>query len=314
MANTPRRSWLKIGEPVKRTHNASSSALPFLPPAQLNHLLELPDGIIYDWHGPHNHYIIEKTGSILALYFSHPHKSPLAAIMSEIDLLDPLDLLFGYNRAFILSLIWQPQPQRIFMLGFAGGRVPVLLHHYFPQAQIEIAEIDPDVVDVARKYFGVRLEAGLHLIFQDGRAVLEHTLSPFDIIFVDAFVGAGQMPSHLATLEFYALCRARLSHKGVAAVNLCARGPHYRSQIDTFRQVFDSVYLIDYKTALVMFGTNQPDLNAELITGKTAVLLGTHDFHFPLLTYAHRIIAPSNIEQYLSDYGPPGVLLRDAGG
>lgn len=296
---------------MKLIHNANRST-PLMPSQQLEHLLELPDGIIYDRRGPNNRYVIEKTGTVLGLYFAHPKETPTAAIMSEIDLLDPLNLLFGYSRAFMLSLIWQPQPQSMFMLGFAGGRIPSVLHHYFPCARIDVAEIDPDVVAVAYEYFGVSAGDGLQVTFQDGRAMLEQTATRYDIIFVDAFVGAGRTPPHLATLEFYALCRARLTDAGVAVVNLCAHGPQYRAQIDTFRAVFETVYLIDYDTALVMFGTGQPKLSGDVIVEKTAVLLGAYDFHFPLLNYAHRIIPPEHAENYLSDYGPRCDPLRDA--
>lgn len=296
---------------MKLTHNTGRSPLPLLPPDQLQYLLELPDGIIYDRRGPNNRYVIEKTGTVLGLYFTHPKETPTAAIMSEIDLLDPLNLLFGYNRAFILTLIWQSQPQRIFLLGFAGGRVPAVLHHYLPDAQIEVAEIDPDVVDVAREFFGVKLDDRLQLMIGDGRDIIEQARSNYDIIFVDAFVGAGKTPSHLATLEFYELCRSRLKESGVVAVNLCNRGSHYRAQIDTFRAVFDVVYLIDYDTALVMFGTDQPELMLDAIIEKTAALLGKYEFPFPLLNYAHRIVPPANIENYLVDYGPQCESLRD---
>lgn len=296
---------------MKLIHNANPSSLPLLPPERLERLLELPDGIVYDRRGPNNRYIIEKIGSVLGLYFSHPQENPTAAIMSELDLLDPLNLLFGYSRAFMLSLIWQPQPQRIFMLGFAGGRVPIVLHHYLPEAQIDVAEIDPDVVDVAREYFGVTLDQRLQVIFRDGRVTLEQAVSRYDIIFVDAFVGAGRTPPHLMTSEFYTLCRSKLNDGGVVTVNLCNHGPQYRAQIDTFRAIFDEVYLIDYETALVMYGTNQPVLPIEGIIEKTAALLGTHDFHFPLLNYAHRIVPPPFTENYLADYGPPCDLLRD---
>jgi spermidine synthase len=286
--------------------------LPLLPPEQLQRLLEQPDGIVYDRRGSNNRYVIEKTGSVLALYFAHPKETPTAAIMSEIDLLDPLNLLFGYSRAFMLSLIWQSAPRRIFMLGFAGGRVPAILHHYVPEARIDVAEIDPDVIEVARDYFGVRLDDGLRVAFQDGRAMLEQDTSFYDVILVDAFVGVGRTPPHLMTLEFYTLCRSRLSAQGVVVVNLCAHGPQYRAQIDTFRAVFDVVYLLDYDTALVMFGTSQPELTEEAIVEKTAALLGAHDFHFPLLNYAHRIVLPIHAENYLSDYGPPCDPLLDA--
>lgn len=298
--------------PMKLTHKIVQPSLPLLPPEQLQRLLEQPDGIIYDRRGPNNRYIIEKTGTVLALYFAHPKETPTAAIMSEIDLLDPLNLLFGYNRAFMLSLVWQSAPKRVFMLGFAGGRVPSVLHHYLPEARIDVAEIDPDVVDVARDYFGVRMDDGLRVAFQDGRAMLEQEPSRYDLIFVDAFIGAGRTPPHLMTLEFYSLCRSRLSAQGVVAVNLCARGPQYRAQIDTFRAVFDSVYLIDYDTALVMFGISVQELTGEAIVEKTAALLGAYDFHFPLLNYAHRVVTPINVENYLSDYGSPCDLLRDA--
>lgn len=297
---------------MKLAHRSGPSLLPLLPPERLNRLLEIPDGIIYNWRGPNNRYIIEKTGTVLALYFSHPQENPAAAIMSELDLLDPLNLLFGYSRAFILALIWQPQPQRIFMLGFAGGRIPAVLHHYLPDAQIDVAEIDPDVVDVAREYFGVTLDNQFQVLFGDGRALLQQSASRYNIIFVDAFIGAGQTPPHLATLEFYTLCRSHLSEDGVVAVNLCNHGPTYRAQIDTFRAVFDQVYLIDYETALVMYGMRRSGLTTEAVFENTASLIGTHDFHFPLLNYAHRIIPPSCAENYLAAYGPPCELLRDA--
>ena len=149
------------------------------------------------------------------------------------------------------------------------------------------------------------------MLFGDGRALLEQSASHYDIIFVDAFVGAGQTPPHLATLEFYTLCRSRLSEAGVAAVNLCNHGPQYRAQIETFRAVFDEVYLIDYETALVMYGIQRSGFAAELVVKNTASLMGTHNFHFPLLNYAHRIIPPAGANNYLASYRPPCDLLRD---
>lgn len=275
-------------------------------------LLDMPDGIVYDRHGANNRYVIQKTGSVLALYFTHPDEEPASAIMSEIDLLDPLSLLFGYSRAFMLSLLWKPEPARVFMLGFAGGRVPAVLHHHLPHTVIETAEIDPEVIQIAQAFFGVQPDVRMPVIIEDGRNYLARAVgSSYDIIMLDAFVGPGELPYHLTTHEFFTLCKARLVQNGVVAVNLCSGGPMHRARIETLRAVFATVYIIEYDTALVMFGTDHPALAIDEIVERTAALIGHHQFAFPLLKYAHRVVTPEYLNNYLTAYHGSSDVLRD---
>jgi hypothetical protein len=121
-----------------------------------------------------------------------------------------------------LGLLWQPQPRRIYAIGLGGGRVPLVLHHYLPGAAIECSEIDPVVLRLAERYFGLRPDERLHVAIEDGREWLagRDRRQPYDIIFVDAFLDRGYAPYRLATVEFCELAQAHLSERGVLIINL----------------------------------------------------------------------------------------------
>jgi spermidine synthase len=84
---------------------------------------------------------------------------------------------------------------------------------------IDGVEIDPVVIQVGQKFFGLDRLRSLRVHVGDARVVLEDLPGPYDAIIVDAYRG-NYIPFHLATLEFFAACRNRLSAGGVLAVNL----------------------------------------------------------------------------------------------
>jgi spermidine synthase len=279
---------------------------------KLRPLLAKPNGVIYERRNDKQRLVVKKTNTEIALFFAHPITEELSGIMSEMDLVDPLKLIFGYTRAFVLSLLWKDNPRKVYMLGFAGGRVPMVLYHYYPEVMIESTEIDPNVLEIAQSHFAVQLDERQQVTIEDGRRYLEkHPDSRYDIIFVDAFVGMGRIPHDLTTVEFYNLLNARLSDKGVAAVNLGVKDALYRERINTFRSVFKHTYLIDFDTAKVVFGSNQPVLSKTDIFERAEALIERHQFSFPLMNYAQRILTPDQIGTYLMPYGRGKALLHD---
>ena len=79
--------------------------------------------------------------------------------------------------------------------------------------------MDPSVVKAAEAYFEYTPSDKHHVHVQDARVFLRHTEKLYDIIFVDVFA-RHQIPFHLTTKEFFSELQARLSPKGVIAVNL----------------------------------------------------------------------------------------------
>jgi spermidine synthase len=110
-------------------------------------------------------------------------------------------------------------PRRIAILGFAGGTTARAYARYHPRTQIDGVEIDGELFDIARRYFGIRPRPQLHEHTEDARPFLRHTTQRYDAIFVDAY-RQPYIPFYLATREFFALARDRLTPGGVIVVNV----------------------------------------------------------------------------------------------
>ena len=100
-----------------------------------------------------------------------------------------------------LALALVAQPQRVLVVGLGGGSLPSLLRKHFPRLVIDVVDIDPVVVEVAKKFFGFREDAAMRVVVDDGRHYLQQYRDRYDIIFLDAF-GDESTPYDLTTLEF----------------------------------------------------------------------------------------------------------------
>jgi len=189
---------------------------------------------------------------------------------SRMDLREPSRLVAAYTRAMMLALLWRPAPSRAHVLGLGGGRIPVFLRRRYPALTIDCTEIDPDIHDVAIRFFGFRPDPRMQVHLEDGREFLRRRGCPspepavasggkgYDIIFVDAFCGTGHSPVRLSSTEFLETCRANLAPGGIIALNMTPGDPLERSRLAAVEQVFQSAYIYRGEEALVAFGALQP--------------------------------------------------------
>jgi spermidine synthase len=256
------------------------------------------------------HFVaVNKQESILqlALYGQVDLTSEL--VQSEIDLREPLNLTSLYAQAMMLGLVWQPQPQRVYIAGFGGGRIPLVLHHHFPDVKIECTEIDPTIVQAAREFFGVELDDRLQVAIQEGRKYLElqDAAVRYDLILTDACLGNGYTPYRLATLEFFQVCQAHLSQDGMVMVNLIQKDRFYLEKIKTIQSAFQQIYLCELRRGnTVVLATNQPARSLLDIMHKAAKLESEHQFPFPLSDRAQNLIPPEEILEHL-----PGLQIAE---
>jgi spermidine synthase len=138
------------------------------------------------------------------------------------------------------------QPQRMLVVGLGGGTIPGFLHKHFPRAAIDVVDIDPVVVQVAKEFFGFRDDDLLRAHVEDGRRFIQQRQKAYDIIFLDAF-SADSIPYHLATREFLQAVRRALTDGGIAVGNVWSRASNrlYDSMIRTYQDVFDGLYILD---------------------------------------------------------------------
>jgi len=166
---------------------------------------------------------------------------------SGLDLADPRRTVFAYSDYLHLPLIFRPEARRVLFVGLGGGTAPRRYHEDYPQMAVDVVEIDPSVVEVARRYFGVPQDGRLRLVAQDGRLFVARSRERYDIVVLDAYL-IDTIPFHLATREFFAAVRARLTPGGVLASNVIGalEGPRsgfFRAVYKTFREVFPTVYV-----------------------------------------------------------------------
>jgi spermidine synthase len=147
---------------------------------------------------------------------------------SHVDLDDPTRLDFEYVRwiADVVDAVAPAgDPLRIVHLGGAGCTVARYVGATRPGSRQVVLEIDPGVLDVTRRAFGLRSSAALRLVVSDGRAGLADLREAgYDVVVRDAFAGAS-VPAHLTTAEFLAEVRRVLAPGGVYLANL-ADNPH----------------------------------------------------------------------------------------
>jgi spermidine synthase len=169
---------------------------------------------------------------------------------SVVKVGDPDHLELPHVRAMVSGLALSPEPKSVLVVGLGGGTIPSFLHKHYPKTQIDVVDIDPVVVEVAKRFFGFREDATLKAYVQDGRKFIEERPNVYDVIFLDAF-GSEDIPYHLATREFLEAVRRAITAQGVVLGNVWGRGlnPLYDSMVRTYQEVFDELYILDVRGA-----------------------------------------------------------------
>src|SRR5262249_18351872 len=129
---------------------------------------------------------ITKEKSVRTLWFV-PEKGD-AIVESMVDLDKPHELLVEYTRYMFASYLFRPKQGKVLIVGLGGGAMIHFLKHYDPQVKVEAVEIDPAVVKVADKYFGIRSGGNVNVITKDALEYLKKTDAKYDVIYMDAFL------------------------------------------------------------------------------------------------------------------------------
>ncbi len=149
-------------------------------------------------------------------------------------------------------------PQRLAIIGLAGGTVAKQYTSIFGPLAIDGVEIDPKIVDVGRRYFNMT-EPNLHVAVADGRYWLATHPARYDVIAVDAY-RQPYIPFYLTTREFFAMARDHLTPHGVLAINAGRTETDFRlvdALSGTLAAVYPSVFVVDVRdfTNSLIFAT-----------------------------------------------------------
>ncbi|MBE9120313.1 fused MFS/spermidine synthase [Tychonema sp. LEGE 07199] len=272
---------------------------------QINWLQQQPDGTLFQQNYGENCIAVKKIKSFLLLLLADTETFTTKVAQSILDLNNPLNLIFPYARAMMLALVWKNSPQKIYIIGFGGGSIPNYFHHYFPDAIVECTDIDPIVVEVAQKFFGIQLDDKLKVTILDGREYLaeQNTTIKNDIILVDAGFGSGYMPYKLVTQEFYQLCKTRLSSAGAVVVNLFHKQKFNAAAVKTLQSVFAQVYLFNLDQGnTIAIATNAPDLTQNEIFLKAEIIQDFYNLEFSLIELSLQLKKVAQLPEWVNNW------------
>jgi len=158
------------------------------------------------------------------------------------------ELVNEYTKYYHLARHFNPGFRTTLMLGGAGYSYPKAFLETYPEASMDVVEIDPQMTELAKKYFRLTENPRLAIYHEDGRVFLNTASKRYDVIFGDAFGSRYSLPYQLTTKEAIQRKYDVLEDDGVVIVNTISaiegkRGEFLRAEYATYKSIFPQVYL-----------------------------------------------------------------------
>ncbi len=171
----------------------------------------------------------------------------------------PDEIISNYCQymTLFLPMIDHP-PERVLFIGMGVGIVPRFIGKHFPDAIMDIVEIDPDIPEIASKYFAYPKTERTNIVIRDGRDFINRNKHKYDLVFIDAY-NSHSIPFQLTTREFYRKVREALKTHGIICVNVANLGKKQfiASEIKTIKSVFPhlDIYVCPNKSNYIPFAS-----------------------------------------------------------
>jgi spermidine synthase len=253
-----------------------------------------------------NIYVLEQ-GDLVIMQFG---KNERFWTESVYDRSDAEALPVTYTRYLTAALAYPPKLDSILEIGLGGGRTASYLGIFLPETAIRSVELDPEVIEMAEKYFDVRPSENLAIEAADGRIHLMRSEAKHDIIMVDAYRGPF-VPFHMLTREFYRTAKRRLAERGVLAQNIEPTTMLFDSAVATLASVFDNVDLYPSGGNVVAIAYDGPQREQQALLARAGELQAAHGFKYPLpdLVAERRVLQHTpEAEPLIDDFAPVEML------
>lgn len=114
------------------------------------------------------------------------------------------------------------------ILGLGGGNLATLLADRMPKINTTFVELESEVVDVARDYFGVTENSKRKIVVSDAKVFMGKNIKKYDLVIVDLYMG-DDVPIFVRGGRFLNQIRRAIGAKGKAIFNYAS---HSFSKID----------------------------------------------------------------------------------
>lgn len=248
-----------VGLKGKKFYIAMLLLLIFVPTLEAEEIVYLKDG-------PYNQVAVADYHGRRWLLLNGISQGGAKKLDHSGDLIDG-DEYIPYQEYFHLASLVTPQMKEMLILGLGSGYGDTSFKSNYPGLTLDVVEIDPVVVDVAKKYYDFTVGDGTNVFIEDGRMHFVKTKKEYDVVVFDAY-GSSAPPFHLTTREAFKAARDRMTDGGVLVVNIISslEGPNsrmFQSIVKTIGSEFKNLYIFPKKHSTA--GANDPTLIRNII-------------------------------------------------
>jgi spermidine synthase len=166
------------------------------------------------------------------------------ATQSAMLLADPDALISQYTRKMMAFLLFNPNPERILMIGLGGGSLAKFCRRHLPRSKITVVEINEDVIALRDEFCIPKDDERFRVVHDDGARYVERLDEKVDVLLIDAFDADGIALS-LARSDFYSRAARQLTDSGMLVMNFWGPCERYVDNLAQARAAFgDSLLLV----------------------------------------------------------------------
>jgi len=196
---------------------------------------------------------------------------------------------------FMMDVNAITEPENVLVLGTGTGIIATGLNEQYG-INVDAVDINPQVLEVANKYFGLDSSDSLRLFDMDARIFLKETEEKYDVINQDTFnyinekndyyneqtknaesdeirmqsneeqKGHYVIPPHLTTKEYYELLESRLTDEGYLVLMLfdnAGFSEFFINEYTTLKSVFNNCYVFDPGIVVMICSDNEMEFPKE---------------------------------------------------
>ena len=229
---------------------------------------------------------------------------PLMGSQSIWDPQQPKKIFSPSLKTLCATIAIAPKlPKKYLFLGMGAGIMPRFIHRHFPEAEIDIVELDPEIPKIAEKYLGYRPHNKTTIITADARVYINQCKKRYDIIIVDVY-NAKAVPFAVTTQEFFSQLKKCLTPNGIAGVNLANLGndKFMVSELFTISQVFKHllIYACPGDSNFIPIFSPNSKITAKKITARAVEIGKKYQFEFSLPEWLNHCKVIENSNDYFS--------------
>jgi spermidine synthase len=164
-------------------------------------------------------------------------------VQGAMRLARPDAIELEYVQMMMMWMLFIERPRRIAQLGLGSAALTKFCWQRFPEARVEVAELNPNVIAICHDAFGlppndarldVREMDALDFVMDARRH------GTLDVLQVDLYDEQARGPV-LDTPEFYQACAACLAPGGIMTANVFGDFVNYDKNLQAMEQAFDAV-------------------------------------------------------------------------